>query len=237
MQPTTTLRRVLLITLFALLGASQAGRVYAGANKWTTNGPAGGGNVQSIAIDPVTPAIVYAGSSGGSAHKSVDGGAHWTAINTGLVNNVARMVVDPKTPSTVYAGTDSGVYKSTDSGGHWNPASDGLTNSGVNALAINPASPSILYVGNGGGVYESTNSGGHWDPVDSGFPVHVWVIAFRTPRGSRKRATMTHVAPATPTRRSMRSRGSPVTSAPRPVLAGCCRPALRSGGTSAQSGQ
>ena len=75
MTHVTTPKKVVLISFLIVLSAGSASMVYAWLNTWPTNGPANG-NVQTVAIDPVTPAILYAGTSGGGAFKSVDGGAH-----------------------------------------------------------------------------------------------------------------------------------------------------------------
>src|SRR5678815_1934026 len=42
------------------------------------------GTVKALAIDPSTPATVYAGTYSGGVFKSTDGGASWSAINSGL---------------------------------------------------------------------------------------------------------------------------------------------------------
>jgi hypothetical protein len=47
-----------------LLGISQAESVSAGLNVWTSNGPEGG-SINALAIDPVTPTTLYAGTLGG----------------------------------------------------------------------------------------------------------------------------------------------------------------------------
>ena len=64
MRRTTTLGKVLLIGFLVILSASQAGVVSAGTNVWTSNGPEGG-NINALAIDPATPATLYAGTYGG----------------------------------------------------------------------------------------------------------------------------------------------------------------------------
>jgi len=55
--------------------------VYAGVNRWTSNGP----NlpaVQTLAITPTSPQIVYAGADRG-LFKSTDGGLSWVQrLNT-----------------------------------------------------------------------------------------------------------------------------------------------------------
>src|SRR5262249_12617870 len=48
----------------------------AGTGTWTSHGPTGG-NVTVVAVDPLTPTTVYAGTHGGGIFKSTDGGATW----------------------------------------------------------------------------------------------------------------------------------------------------------------
>ena len=60
MRRTVTPLRVLLIGLLILLSAGQRDAVFAGTNEWTANGPEGGG--VSLALDPLTPTTLYAGT-------------------------------------------------------------------------------------------------------------------------------------------------------------------------------
>ena len=72
--------------------------------------PVGEGLVNTLAIDPLVPATLYAGTSGGGVLKSIDGGMHWGAINTGLTDlAVNTLAIDP-TWNTVYAGTYHGLF-------------------------------------------------------------------------------------------------------------------------------
>src|SRR3989442_2207619 len=68
------------------------------------------GPIYSLAIDPVTPTVLFAGGANGM-FKSVDGGAMWSPT---LPNWTQSIAIDPVTPTTVYAGTDSGLVQSTD---------------------------------------------------------------------------------------------------------------------------
>jgi hypothetical protein len=63
MQRTTILRKVLPISLLALLSPSQAGIVSAGTNIWPSNGPEGE-SIKALVIDPATPTTLYAGTEG-----------------------------------------------------------------------------------------------------------------------------------------------------------------------------
>ena len=77
---------------------------------WKQLGP-DGGYVDAIAIDPVTPTTLYAGTAYGGVFRSVDSGASWSAVNVGLSHpyhglpvTVGALAVDPVTPSILYAG-------------------------------------------------------------------------------------------------------------------------------------
>jgi hypothetical protein len=124
----------------------------------------------SLAINPLVPTTLYAGTFGDGVFESTDGGAHWATINTGLTDlDVATVAIDPLAPSTLYAGTRGGVFTSTDAGAHWTAINTGLTDLKVTTLAIDPATPTTLYVGTSdGGVFASTDAGAHWTAVNTG---------------------------------------------------------------------
>ncbi len=69
MRRAPTLQKVLLISLLALFTTSQAGLVSAGTNVWTSNGPEGG-TINALAIDPVTPATLYAGTMAAACSRA-----------------------------------------------------------------------------------------------------------------------------------------------------------------------
>ena len=114
----------------------------------------------SLAVDPLTPSTLYAGTYGG-VYKSTDSGNNWSASSAGLselyglsYTQVIALSIDPLTPSTLYAGTDgAGVYKSTDNGNIWTAMNNGLSNLIVSSLAIDPLTPSTLYAVTEDGVY------------------------------------------------------------------------------------
>jgi len=137
------------------------------------------GAINVLAIDPLTPSTMYAGTSpngGGGILKSTDGGNNWIGLNTGLTNvNCPALVVDPTTPSTLYAGLNpinspgSGLYKSIDGGNTWTRLTNGLSGVTVNALAIDPSSPSTVYAGASFlGLFKTTNGGSTWTNSSTG---------------------------------------------------------------------
>jgi hypothetical protein len=128
---------------------------------WTSIGPAGG-SVTALAIDPQSPATLYAGMSSGGVFKSTDGGQTWVAASTGLdATPICILVLDPATPTTLYACTEGGVYRSTDGSESW--AGTGLSFGACRALVIDPVTPNILYAGAScGNVYKIIDSGESW---------------------------------------------------------------------------
>jgi hypothetical protein len=161
--------KVTLVSLLILLSFSPTGRVSAGINDWISNGPAHT-MIYALAIDPVSPAILYAAGSG--VFKSTDTAGHWEPANTGLPSTVFfALLIDPLTPTTLYAaGTD--VYKSTNSAGNWISTDLTDADSHVTSLVIDPVTPATLYAvvyttvqGEPDlclGVFTSTQGGGNW---------------------------------------------------------------------------
>jgi len=106
-------------------------------------------DVNSLAIDPSGPSVVYAGTSGGGVFRSMDGGMHWVAANIGLgAVSVRALAIDPKSPSTIYSAADGeGIFKSTDGAKTWTAATAGLGMRLPVALAVDPSNPSRVYAG------------------------------------------------------------------------------------------
>ena len=114
----------------------------------------------SLAIDPVTPTTLYAGTQG--VWKSTDGGATWNI--TGLKDREQySLAIDPVTPMTVYSGRSGAIARSTDGGVSWTSVAIVGDPYG---LSIDPSLPTTLYakVSRPGGytVLKSTNSGSSW---------------------------------------------------------------------------
>jgi photosystem II stability/assembly factor-like uncharacterized protein len=89
---------------------------------------AGIGNVSitSIAVDPRSSSVVYAGTPAG-LYKTVNAGGTWLPIAPTLVGAaVNAIVIDPVTPDTLYLATSAGAFKSIDAGVTWLPINVGL---------------------------------------------------------------------------------------------------------------
>ncbi|GEM_PF-632116 len=77
--------------------------------------------IRSVAVDPQTPARVYAAGPAG-LFRSDNGGLDWGEPLTGLAGKPLAVTLDPKTPQTVFAVLiDGSVWKSPDGATTWQP--------------------------------------------------------------------------------------------------------------------
>ncbi len=130
--------------------------------------------VIAMAIDPVYPATVYAGTKGDAVFKSHDGGQRWTSMRSGLddvtiTSVVNQFVFDPADTNHIFIATTMGVFETRNGGESWTKRMDGMKEVlMVITLAMDPTRPSILYAGTSGGVYKSVDQAGHWKQVNNG---------------------------------------------------------------------
>jgi len=140
---------------------------------WTMRGTLPS-NVYALAVHPVTPSIIYAGTFAHGLRRSTDAGATWTAPSDGFPSGawVTSLAVHPLTPTIVYAGTwDGEVYRSTDGGDSW----EGLGYLGyVYGILVHPQAPSVIYAAtsNNGVFRGSTLDGLTIAPIASPQYVH-----------------------------------------------------------------
>ncbi len=130
--------------------------------------------VIAMAIDPVYPATVYAGTKGDAVYKSHDGGQRWISMHSGLDDATITSVVnqflfDPADAQHIFLATTMGVFETKNGGEQWTKKMEGMKEVlMVVTLGMDPARPSILYAGTSGGVYKSINQAGHWEKVNNG---------------------------------------------------------------------
>ena len=153
----------------------------------------------ALALDPVDPDIVYAGT--GEQHfsadsyygcgilRSSDGGESWTRLGEGVLTGpmggttISRVVIDSATAgtldaTTVYAATEGGLFISTDSGAGWTRVLDGV----VTDVLVHAGDREVVFAALAEGeektghatLHRSGDGGLTWQVVDPGLGVLPW---------------------------------------------------------------
>lgn len=128
--------------------------------------------VTTLAIDPLLPATIYAGTMGDAVYKSPDGGQHWLPHNVGLKEHVSfinQFVFHPALNEQIYAATTVGAFYTKDGGREWEERMNGMKEVHiVTSIAINPHDPSVVYGGTTGGIYRSDDAAMTWRKINNG---------------------------------------------------------------------
>jgi photosystem II stability/assembly factor-like uncharacterized protein len=121
-------------------------------------------NIESTAIDPRSPYVIYAGTWH-LPWKTIDGGRTWTPIKQGIVDDsdVFSVIIDQQKPSTVYLSACSGIYKSDNAGRlfhkiHGIPFSARRTR----VLRQDPVNSAVIYAGTTQGLWKTLDAGKTW---------------------------------------------------------------------------
>jgi photosystem II stability/assembly factor-like uncharacterized protein len=131
-------------------------------------------NFDSLAIDPLDPRIIYAGTFH-LPWKTVDGGKNWAPIHAGMIDDsdVLSLAVDASNSQRLFASACSGIYQSENSGSNWKKI-EGIPFSSRRTPVIRQdlLHPSVLFAGTTEGLWKTTDGGAHWRRVSPGD----WVI-------------------------------------------------------------
>lgn len=147
--------------------------------------------LSTLAVSPLFPDYLMAGSDDGKVHISLNGGDTWNDISEGLPNRwITRVAFDPFDQNTVYA-TVSGfrndiphpyVFRSVDLGQSWLPISNNLPELPVNIIVCDPGKAGRLIVGSEAGVFYSENYGEVWSGLQENMPnVPVYDLKIHAP--------------------------------------------------------
>ncbi|HTP41960.1 MAG TPA: hypothetical protein VML36_06020 [Nitrospiria bacterium] len=134
----------------------------------------GGVRVISLAIDPNSPAQLFAGTFAEAVFKSWDGGQDWVPDNVGLkehISIVSSIIFDPQIPEIMYLGSTVGVYKREGLKSEWQERTEGMESVYTVPLIADPRHPGTLYAGTSGGVYKSVDRAEHWKAMNDGLSI------------------------------------------------------------------
>ena len=136
-----------------------------------------GGDVRALAVDPLDPDRLFAGTSAGQIYVSSNGGHSWEPGSdqnplAGWV--ISELVHDPSRPDRLWAalwGIWGGgtVVFSDDGGSSWVPRQHGLPGEQVYALAFLPQQ-GRMFAATRTGVFVSDDEGGAWRHATRGHP-------------------------------------------------------------------
>jgi len=124
-------------------------------------------NLDSIAVDPANPDIIYAGTFH-LPWKTTDGGLTWSPIHAGMIDDsdVMSILVDRATQGGVYASACSGTYRSDTGGAIWQKV-QGIPYTARRTVEIlqDPTRPEIVFAATTEGLWKSADAGSTWQRI------------------------------------------------------------------------
>ncbi len=122
-------------------------------------------HIYSIALDPLNPDILYAGTGNGADQviKSLDGGLSWIVLGPGPTGTIRKLLIDPTSTNTVFACADNGVFRSVDGGNSWAQVRTGHKED----IEFEPGNSMVLYASGNNEVVRSVDGGITWNVLSS----------------------------------------------------------------------
>jgi photosystem II stability/assembly factor-like uncharacterized protein len=129
--------------------------------------------INSIAVHPSRPDVIFIGTNNYGVMVSNDGGKSFTPTNGGFSGRFANAILaDRETPNRVYASTINTAtgggffFVSNDNGDSWRPSMRSMPSRLITYAILQDArDANIIYLGTNLGVYRSTDRGTTWAPV------------------------------------------------------------------------
>jgi photosystem II stability/assembly factor-like uncharacterized protein len=149
-----------------------------------------------LAVDPASPATMYATVSGSLLFKTTDGAATWHGAGPLPIENlndqrISGVVIDPRDSNTLYCPRNESlqptvIFKSTDGGASWNPSTPvpeiPWIQFSTKGVTIDPRNSSTLYAATSSGVYRSIDGGVTFTPYSRARALPVTAVALSPQR-------------------------------------------------------
>lgn len=150
--------------------------------------------ISSISESPLTPGVIWVGTSDGKVHLTRNGGATWTDLTPGVAAAggrvdayVSRVRASAHKEGRAYVAKNGFrnddfrpfLFKTEDYGATWTPLTDGLPSEPINVVVEDALNPRLLFLGNDGGLFVSIDGGTTWVRMTSAIPrvpVHDLVV-------------------------------------------------------------
>lgn len=129
--------------------------------------------INSIAVHPSRPDVIYIGTNNYGVMVSTDAGKSFVPTNGGYSGRFANAIVaDREIPNRVYASTINTAtgggffFVSNDNGQSWRPSMRNMPTRVITyAILQDSRDANLLYLGTNLGVYRSIDRGTSWSPV------------------------------------------------------------------------
>ena len=150
--------------------------------------------VSSISESPLTPGVIWVGTSDGKVHLTRGGGAAWIDLTRNIAlaggredRYVSRVAASRHEAGTAYVAKNGFrnddfrpyVFKTEDFGATWVSLGAGLPNEPVNVVFEDIRNPNLLFLGNDTGIFVSLDGGRSWAKMNNNMPnvpVHDLVV-------------------------------------------------------------
>lgn len=138
--------------------------------------------IWTLAIDPVDPNVIFAGTRPALLFRSKDSGHTWENLPVEMaeecpnvrIPRVTALIVDPQDHNNVWAGVEvDGVRHSKDGGDSWESVKRGINDPDIHNLAITLGPPKTLLTITPREVFSSTDDGVTWELVSAGQQVAI----------------------------------------------------------------
>lgn len=133
--------------------------------------------IWALAIDPVDPSILFAGTRPSALFRSKDGGVTWQKMAVALaeecpnvgIPRVTAIVIDPMDHRQIWAGIEvDGVRRSRDGGDTWETITSGVRDPDIHNLVISAGQEKKVWVITPREVFTTTDEGATWEPLGIG---------------------------------------------------------------------
>jgi len=129
--------------------------------------------INSIAVHPSRPDMIYIGTNNYGVMVSTDGGRSFVPTNGGYSGRFANVIVaDREIPNRIYASTINTAtgggffFVSNDTGESWRPSMRSMPTRVITySILQDSRDANLLYLGTNLGVYRSLDRGTSWSPV------------------------------------------------------------------------
>jgi photosystem II stability/assembly factor-like uncharacterized protein len=154
----------------ALIAGTRSGvfRSHDAGKTWERISPQGDAelqNVDSLAVDPANPNVIYVGTYH-LPWKTIDGGKSWKPVAAGLIDDsdIMSLRVDILNPARLYLSACSGIYRSENEGAAWTKL-QGIPYAArrTHAIVQDEQNPQTLYAATTEGLWVTHDAGENWN--------------------------------------------------------------------------